>query len=154
MAAAVEADVVVMAAAVADFRPADVAADKIKKDESADGTPEPLVLVRNPDILAGLVEARAAGALPRGTVLVGFAAETGDSPRAIRSPTPGPSWPARAWTCSCSTTCRVGRSSAAPTTRSTCSPRTGPSTARTRGTKAEVAHAVWDRVVGLRADSA
>ena len=41
-----------------------------------------------------------------------------------------------------------------PTTRSTCSPRTEPSTARTPGTKAEVAHAVWDRVAELRADTA
>ena len=78
--AATDADAVVMAAAVADFRPAQVAADKIKKDGTAEGTPEPLALVRNPDILAGLASARAAGAgVPPGCVLVGFAAETGDS---------------------------------------------------------------------------
>jgi phosphopantothenoylcysteine decarboxylase/phosphopantothenate--cysteine ligase len=61
------ADVVVMAAAVADFRPKAVAADKLKK---GDGVPE-IVLEPTPDILAGL------GARKRpGQTLVGFAAET------------------------------------------------------------------------------
>ena len=77
--AAESADVVIMAAAVADFRPAELVATKIKKDESHDGVPEPIALVRNPDILAGLTAARAAGELPAGTVIVGFAAETGDA---------------------------------------------------------------------------
>jgi phosphopantothenoylcysteine decarboxylase/phosphopantothenate--cysteine ligase len=63
------ADVVVMAAAVADYRPADVSESKIKKDVSDEGLT--LELVRNPDILAGL------GHAPHdGTLLVGFAAET------------------------------------------------------------------------------
>ncbi|MFK4728521.1 bifunctional phosphopantothenoylcysteine decarboxylase/phosphopantothenate--cysteine ligase CoaBC [Agromyces mediolanus] len=67
--AAAGADVVVMAAAVADYRPATVSEQKIKKDGSGDGLT--LELVRNPDILAGL------GAAPHdGTLLVGFAAET------------------------------------------------------------------------------
>lgn len=70
--AAEGADVVVMAAAVADFRPAQVAEHKIKK--SAENEDAPIVtLVRNPDILAGLVTARRAG-----QIVVGFAAETGD----------------------------------------------------------------------------
>jgi phosphopantothenoylcysteine decarboxylase/phosphopantothenate--cysteine ligase len=77
--AALTADVVVMAAAVADFRPATRAHDKIKKDESVDGTPDPVALVRNPDVLAGLTAARSAGELGAGVVLVGFAAETGDA---------------------------------------------------------------------------
>jgi phosphopantothenoylcysteine decarboxylase / phosphopantothenate---cysteine ligase len=68
--AAGDADVIVMAAAIADFRPAAPAAHKIKKSEA---DPEPLVLERNPDILAELVAARRPGQL-----LVGFAAETGD----------------------------------------------------------------------------
>lgn len=74
---AAEADVVVMAAAVADFRPAEVAAHKIKKShDGADDTSAPAVpLVRNPDILAGLVAARGTSRSP---VVVGFAAETGD----------------------------------------------------------------------------
>ncbi len=69
-AASRDADAVVMAAAVADFRPADTAPYKIKKSEA---DPEPITLVRNPDVLAELVAARR-----RGQVLVGFAAETGD----------------------------------------------------------------------------
>ncbi|MFD4692300.1 bifunctional phosphopantothenoylcysteine decarboxylase/phosphopantothenate--cysteine ligase CoaBC [Streptomyces sp. NPDC058463] len=68
--AAADADVVVMAAAVADFRPADYAAGKIKKKDGQE--PAPLVLVRNPDILA---EVSADRARP-GQVVVGFAAET------------------------------------------------------------------------------
>ncbi|MGE0727884.1 MAG: bifunctional phosphopantothenoylcysteine decarboxylase/phosphopantothenate--cysteine ligase CoaBC [Acidimicrobiia bacterium] len=69
MAAAADADLVVMAAAVADFRPVDPAAGKIKKEK---GVPQ-IVLEPTPDILAGL------GAAKRpGQVLVGFAAETSD----------------------------------------------------------------------------
>jgi phosphopantothenoylcysteine decarboxylase / phosphopantothenate---cysteine ligase len=63
------ADVVIMAAAVADFRPKAVAEHKLSKE---DGLPE-LVLEPTPDILAGLVTRR-----PSGQVLVGFAAETND----------------------------------------------------------------------------
>lgn len=78
--AAKDADVVVMAAAVADFRPAHYADAKIKKTFGAPGGPEAqsaptIELVRNPDILAGLVESRGEEASP---VIVGFAAETGD----------------------------------------------------------------------------
>ena len=75
------ADVVVMAAAVADFRPAAYADHKIKKsheaaaDGSADDSAPVVTLVRNPDILAGLVRARGSATSP---VIVGFAAETGD----------------------------------------------------------------------------
>ncbi|MQA07598.1 MAG: bifunctional phosphopantothenoylcysteine decarboxylase/phosphopantothenate--cysteine ligase CoaBC [Pseudonocardiaceae bacterium] len=69
--AAVDADVVVMAAAVADFRPTRLAGHKIKK---TDLEPEPIALARNPDVLAELVSARKSG-----QTLVGFAAETGDS---------------------------------------------------------------------------
>ncbi len=78
--AAKDADVVIMAAAVADFRPRDVATTKIKKTHAdTPGQPDesaPTIdLVRNPDILAGLVEARGEATAP---VIVGFAAETGD----------------------------------------------------------------------------
>ncbi|MCH6159160.1 bifunctional phosphopantothenoylcysteine decarboxylase/phosphopantothenate--cysteine ligase CoaBC [Streptomyces marispadix] len=70
--AAADADAVVMAAAVADFRPAVYAPAKIKKKSGAE--PEPLALVRNPDILAELSTDR-----PRaGQIVVGFAAETDD----------------------------------------------------------------------------
>ncbi|MBV8993473.1 MAG: bifunctional phosphopantothenoylcysteine decarboxylase/phosphopantothenate--cysteine ligase CoaBC, partial [Pseudonocardiales bacterium] len=70
-AAADGADVVVMAAAVSDFRPATYVDHKIKKSARE---PEPLRLTKNPDVLAELVERRKPGQL-----IIGFAAETGDS---------------------------------------------------------------------------
>lgn len=74
-----EADVLVMAAAVADFRPAQVAAAKIKK-RADEATAAPTIeLVRNDDVLAGAVRARAHGQLPNMRAIVGFAAETGDA---------------------------------------------------------------------------
>ncbi len=71
-AASTDADAIVMAAAVADFRPVAYAEHKIKKTDD-DGAPT-VELVRNPDILAGLAATRRPG-----QVIVGFAAETGDS---------------------------------------------------------------------------
>ena len=67
--AAESADIVIMAAAVADYRPETVADAKIKKDVQGDVLD--LRLVKNPDILAGLAANRRAG-----QVIVGFAAET------------------------------------------------------------------------------
>jgi phosphopantothenoylcysteine decarboxylase / phosphopantothenate---cysteine ligase len=63
------ADVLIMAAAPADFRPALVASAKIKKR----GAPEPVALAENPDILASTRDARKPG-----MVAVGFALETDD----------------------------------------------------------------------------
>ncbi|GFG96587.1 bifunctional phosphopantothenoylcysteine decarboxylase/phosphopantothenate--cysteine ligase CoaBC [Mycobacterium timonense] len=74
-----EADVLVMAAAVADFRPAHVAAAKIKKSASDDAATPTIELVRNDDVLAGAVRARSHGQLPKMRAIVGFAAETGDT---------------------------------------------------------------------------
>ncbi len=69
-----DADVIVMAAAVADFRPCDVAPQKIKKGDFVDTDVAPqIVLEQTTDILAGLGAAK-----PPGQVLVGFAAETAD----------------------------------------------------------------------------
>jgi phosphopantothenoylcysteine decarboxylase/phosphopantothenate--cysteine ligase len=74
-----EAQVLVMAAAVADFRPAHMVSTKIKKTADAgDGGPT-VELVRNEDILASAVQQRAGGGLPGMRAIVGFAAETGDS---------------------------------------------------------------------------
>nr|WP_202450106.1 bifunctional phosphopantothenoylcysteine decarboxylase/phosphopantothenate--cysteine ligase CoaBC [Streptomyces sp. SID4917] len=70
--AAAEADAVVMAAAVADFRPAVYAEGKIKKKDGEE--PAPVALVRNPDILAEISAERA----HEEQVIVGFAAETDD----------------------------------------------------------------------------
>lgn len=66
------ADVLMMAAAVADFRPAQVAAQKIKK-QANDDVPT-LELVRNPDILLAVAQQRQHSGRP--AVVVGFAAET------------------------------------------------------------------------------
>jgi phosphopantothenoylcysteine decarboxylase / phosphopantothenate---cysteine ligase len=97
LAAAEGADAVVMAAAVADYRPAQRSPGKLKKDGRA---PEPIALTENPDILAGLGAARRAQAAPQGhdaergrlassspppQVLVGFAAETDTSPAGARA---------------------------------------------------------------------
>jgi phosphopantothenoylcysteine decarboxylase/phosphopantothenate--cysteine ligase len=67
--AAEKSDVVIMAAAVADYRPKTIAESKIKKDTQGDELT--LALVKNPDILRDLVESRRAG-----QIIVGFAAET------------------------------------------------------------------------------
>lgn len=85
--AARDADVVVMAAAVADYRPAEASVSKIKKrvearglrDDGTEGAARlSIELVENPDILAGLVAdpPREDGGR---TLVVGFAAETGDA---------------------------------------------------------------------------
>ena len=78
LSAAADSDVVIMAAAVADFRPAEISGTKIKKrDDAADPV---ISLVRNPDILQELVEIRDAAGdqARRNQLIVGFAAETGD----------------------------------------------------------------------------
>jgi phosphopantothenoylcysteine decarboxylase/phosphopantothenate--cysteine ligase len=72
--AAVDADAVVMAAAVADFRPVTTSASKIKK---SDADPPALELTRNPDVLAELGRPDRAGRAAQ--VIVGFAAETDDA---------------------------------------------------------------------------
>ncbi|MGO1884204.1 MAG: bifunctional phosphopantothenoylcysteine decarboxylase/phosphopantothenate--cysteine ligase CoaBC [Citricoccus sp.] len=74
------ADALVMAAAVADFRPAEYAEAKIKKAQ--DGTNPVIHLERTPDVLADAVAARAAGQ-PLPGVIVGFGAETGDGTTSV-----------------------------------------------------------------------
>jgi phosphopantothenoylcysteine decarboxylase / phosphopantothenate---cysteine ligase len=71
LAAAGAADAIVMAAAVADFRPAVRSDIKIKKDGAQ---PDPIVLAENPDIVRDLVAARRSSA----QLIVAFAAETSD----------------------------------------------------------------------------
>ena len=105
--AAQESDVVVMAAAVADFRPARYTDVKIKKshddlfhptddltdgpasgdsgggaedDSDTDLSAPTIELVRNPDVLAGLVQSRGSAGSP---LIVGFAAETGDAEHTV-----------------------------------------------------------------------
>ncbi|MFJ3392684.1 bifunctional phosphopantothenoylcysteine decarboxylase/phosphopantothenate synthase [Leifsonia aquatica] len=74
--AARTADIVVMTAAVADYRPAETRDAKIKKSEA--GETLTLELVANPDVLAGLAHDKRDG-----QVLVGFAAETEPDPSAL-----------------------------------------------------------------------
>jgi phosphopantothenoylcysteine decarboxylase/phosphopantothenate--cysteine ligase len=75
-AAAGEADIVIMAAAVADYRPETVAEGKIKKESTGDRLT--IDLVKNPDILAGLSASRRAG-----QTIVGFGAETETDPERL-----------------------------------------------------------------------
>lgn len=72
------ADVIIMAAAVSDFRPAREVESKMKKGVDDDGL-QNIEMVENPDILAATVQRRRRGEVPEQTVIVGFAAETGDS---------------------------------------------------------------------------
>jgi phosphopantothenoylcysteine decarboxylase/phosphopantothenate--cysteine ligase len=76
---AAQADVIVMTAAVADFRPVTRSGGKIKKDGTL---PPPIELTENPDILADLSARRRAGAMQ---VIVGFAAETNPDLDAARA---------------------------------------------------------------------
>ncbi len=71
--AAEDADIAVMAAAVADFTPGDPAPDKLRR---TDGPPQ-IKLVASPNVLAGIA------AMPDRPFLVGFAAETGSLDKAI-----------------------------------------------------------------------
>jgi phosphopantothenoylcysteine decarboxylase/phosphopantothenate--cysteine ligase len=74
---AADAEAIVMAAAPADFRPADVAEHKIKK--TSDGSVPAVSLVQNPDILATISHDRQRAE----QVIVGFAAETGDAEHSV-----------------------------------------------------------------------
>ena len=71
--AAVDADIAIMAAAVADFRPVDPSDTKLARADGLDS----IAVEPNPDILASVVGRN------DGTYVVGFAAETGDVSRAI-----------------------------------------------------------------------
>jgi phosphopantothenoylcysteine decarboxylase/phosphopantothenate--cysteine ligase len=74
-----DANVLVMAAAVADFRPTNVQTSKIKKSADPNAAAPVIELTRTDDVLAGAVRARADGQLPNMQAIVGFAAETGDA---------------------------------------------------------------------------
>src|SRR5699024_22790 len=78
MNARADADVLIMVAAVADFRPKATSGTKIKKDDSDTDSAPIIELVRNPDVLAGLVARR-----KEGQIIVGFGAETGDGESSV-----------------------------------------------------------------------
>jgi phosphopantothenoylcysteine decarboxylase/phosphopantothenate--cysteine ligase len=128
------ADVVVMAAAVADFRPASRADAKLKK---TDADPDPIALVRNPDILAELGRDRA----HPGQVVVGFAAETNDVLANGRAKL-------AAKGCDLLVVNEVGERRAfdTPDNAATILDRDGGATDVPLGTKDALAHVIWDQV--------
>ncbi|MGQ0626426.1 MAG: bifunctional phosphopantothenoylcysteine decarboxylase/phosphopantothenate--cysteine ligase CoaBC [Sporichthyaceae bacterium] len=136
---AVDADVVVMCAAVADFRPTGQAAAKIKK---ADVDPEPVALMRNPDVLAELCAQR----LRPGQVIVGFAAETGDAQGSVLDH--GRAKLAHKQ-CDLLVVNEVGESLTfgAPDNAAVILGRDGESTEVPRGPKSALSDVIWDLVV-------
>ncbi len=142
--AARTADIVVMAAAVADFRPENVVRDKIKKTDG--GEPPVLRLVENPDILADLAHQRRRP----GQTVVGFAAETGDAEGSVLDH-------ARAKARRKGADLLVandvsgGRTFGSSDNSVTILDRDGSTVASADGSKAAVAHAVWDAVLRERA---
>ncbi|HEY3438399.1 MAG TPA: bifunctional phosphopantothenoylcysteine decarboxylase/phosphopantothenate--cysteine ligase CoaBC [Actinotalea sp.] len=140
-AAGASADVIVMAAAVADFRPAAVAEHKIKKDGNG---PAPIELVANPDILAEL----AADRLRARQVVVGFAAETGDPGADVLDHGRAK---ARRKQADLLAVNKVGPGTgfAVAHNEVTIVDASGRDVAHASGTKDEVAHALWDAVVAL-----
>ncbi|MBO1750428.1 bifunctional phosphopantothenoylcysteine decarboxylase/phosphopantothenate--cysteine ligase CoaBC [Actinotalea sp. BY-33] len=140
--AAEEADVVVMAAAVADFRPVALSEHKIKKAE--DSGPPLIELTTNPDVLAELAQDR----LRVGQVVVGFAAETGDQSGDVLS---HGREKARRKGADLLAVNAVGggRGFGEVTNEVTVLDSDGATVRSAAGTKDEVADAVWDAVVDL-----
>ncbi len=142
LAAASGADAVVMAAAPADYRPREVSGTKIKKAE--DGSAPVLELEQNPDILSELAHDR-----PRaGCVVVGFAAETGNADHSgldlarVKLARKG---------CDLLVLNDVsgGRVFGSPDNEAVVLDTAGGVTPVPRGSKAALAHVVWDRVAAL-----
>ncbi|RNL64100.1 bifunctional phosphopantothenoylcysteine decarboxylase/phosphopantothenate--cysteine ligase CoaBC [Nocardioides marmoriginsengisoli] len=136
------ADVVVMAAAPADFRPAQFTDSKIKKAE--DGSAPDIRLTQNPDILAGLARDRPSPA----QVVVGFAAETGDAHGTVMEH-------ARAKLARKGCDLLVvndvggGKVFGSEENEAVILGADGVTTPVPRGAKSAVAQAIWDRVAGL-----
>lgn len=136
---AAAADVVVMAAAVADYRPAEPSTTKLKKD-GGDGLT--LSLVQNPDVLAELARDR----LRPDQLVVGFAAETGDGSGSVLEHGRAK---ARRKGADLLVVNGVGedRGFGDVANEVVVLDREGTEVAGARGTKDHVAHAVWDAVV-------
>jgi phosphopantothenoylcysteine decarboxylase/phosphopantothenate--cysteine ligase len=139
LAAAPTADAVVMAAAPADYRPRSVSDTKIKKAE--DGSAPALELEQNPDILAEISRDRARA----GSVIVGFAAETGDASSSVLD---------LARTKLARKGCDLlvvndvsgGKVFGSPENEAVVLDAAGEATHVPRGAKSALAHAIWDRV--------
>jgi phosphopantothenoylcysteine decarboxylase / phosphopantothenate---cysteine ligase len=139
LAAATTADAVVMAAAPADFRPDTFSGAKIKKTDDG-GAPE-LRLVQNPDILAELSRSR-----PRpGMVVVGFAAETGDEHGSVLEHAA-----AKLARKGCDllvvNDVSGGQVFGSPDNEAVVLDASGAATGVPRGSKAALAHVIWDHV--------
>jgi phosphopantothenoylcysteine decarboxylase/phosphopantothenate--cysteine ligase len=139
------ADVIVMAAAVADFRPASVDEHKVKRSEL--GETASLPLTQNPDVLHELVSARGASTKP---IIVGFAAETGDNGRDVL--TLGREKLERKG-CDLLVVNDVsdGRTFGRPDNEAVILTRDGREIEVPLADKADIADAVWDAVVAVRA---
>jgi phosphopantothenoylcysteine decarboxylase/phosphopantothenate--cysteine ligase len=137
LAAAADADAVVMAAAVADYRPAVRSDHKLKKAAAA---PEPIGLVENPDILRELVTTRTR----REQVIVGFGAETTDVLAAGRAKL-------AAKGCDLLVVNQVGDGKAFGTSdnEAVVLAADGSQTPVARGPKEVLADVIWDLVAGL-----
>ena len=141
--ACASADAVVMAAAPADFRPESTAVAKIKKSE--DGSSPDLRLTQNPDILAGLSRERPNDHI----VVVGFAAETGDESGSVMDH-------ARAKLsrkgCDLLVVNDVGGGAVfgSEDNEAVVLGADGSAVSVPLGSKAALAHVIWDRVLGLR----
>jgi phosphopantothenoylcysteine decarboxylase/phosphopantothenate--cysteine ligase len=147
LAAAPAADAVVMAAAPADYRPLTVSDTKIKKAD--DGSAPALELQQNPDILAEISRDRARP----GAVIVGFAAETGQSGASVLDL--ARSKLARKG-CDLLVVNDVsgGQVFGSADNEAVVLDRDGGSVPVPRGSKAALAHVVWDRVADLLETSA
>ncbi|WP_225754509.1 bifunctional phosphopantothenoylcysteine decarboxylase/phosphopantothenate--cysteine ligase CoaBC [Actinotalea sp. Marseille-Q4924] len=135
---AAAADVVVMAAAVADYRPATTASSKLKKDGDGGLT---LELVQNPDVLAELAQDR----LRPGQVVVGFAAETGDASGSVLEHGRAKALRKGADLLVVNAV-GAGRGFGEVENEVVVLDREGTDVVRSGGTKEHVAHAVWDAI--------
>jgi phosphopantothenoylcysteine decarboxylase/phosphopantothenate--cysteine ligase len=138
--AASGADAVVMAAAPADFRPVSASETKLKKAD--DGTAPTIELSQNPDILHEISHERSAS----GQVIVGFAAETGDATGTVLEL--GRAKLARKG-CDLLVVNDVsgGAVFGAPDNQAVILAADGPAVDVPLGSKAALAHAIWDQVV-------
>jgi phosphopantothenoylcysteine decarboxylase/phosphopantothenate--cysteine ligase len=144
LAAAGDADAVIMAAAPADFRPVAQASSKIKKTH--DGTAPHIDLVENPDILAELVQTRTS----KRPIIVGFAAETGDADGSVMDHARS-KLERKGCDLLVVNDVSEGRVFNAADSEAVIIGADGFSRAVPPGPKADIAHAVWDAVVGLMA---
>ena len=142
-AAAKSADAIIMAAAVADYRPATPAAHKLKRSQL--GAKTELALVANSDLLAGLGKRRGAKKTP---LLVGFAAETQDVVANARAKLAAK----RCDLVIANDVAEPGAGFGVDTNRVTIVDHRGV-TEIPPGTKAEVAHRILDSVIALQAST-